>query len=254
VIWRSSAKAVAGVAAIALAIGLSAFVVTHFNAETADDVAEARELGPIKVAARTAEPTTAIWIGDSFTAGTGADNATQGYETLVSREFAWVDHTSAQGGTGYVANGHNIDRGFQAIPKRLAAVFEAYTAPDVLIFDAGRNDRYASLSETAQGATTSIERVHQQWPDTKIVVIAPFLMQEGGQPLGEEFVAFLRTETTKVGGLLIDPVSEGWIKPSITRRWLWHVDHQHPNSDGHKWIADHLVADFQRAGFEGPAE
>jgi lysophospholipase L1-like esterase len=182
-----------------------------------------------------------LWIGDSYTNGTGSGGLpTVGEACLTAKALGWVCRLDAEGGTGFLADGRSNSERFGPLSQRFAATSAKYD-PDVVVIDAGRND-YATPKELLQPAIRSyFQRVEEAWPDATVVVIAPYLMGDGdGSPHGVHWIGdYEKTLAKKHGWTFVDPVDAGW--PATTRR-LTVADGVHPNAEGHRYIAEHLAA------------
>lgn len=193
----------------------------------------------------TPEQPAALWIGDSYTAGTGAKSPTRAESCLTSDAMGWICNLDAQGGTGFIANGHRNNLDFEPLGKRLAATHERFLA-DVVIVDAGRNDGSSPPSEVIPAARDYLRSVESAWPKAKLVVVLPYFMSSGAEPPSRSLNAALRSETERLGGQVIDPIGEGWINDRA--KSLTISDGVHPNPAGHRYIARHLTQDLRRLG------
>lgn len=201
--------------------------------------------GPtFQVATNAALPSqpSSLWIGDSYTAGTGASSQATAESCLTAQAMGWICNVDAQGGTGFVNPGPGPDT--QPLPKRLAADKAQFLA-DVVIVDAGRNDGTLPESQIEAAAAREFAGIHKDWPKARIVAIVPYYMNGTGRSAA--FAAFERAQMAKYHGIVVDPVAEGWISASKTAS-MTISDHVHPNPAGHRDIARHLTADFRRNG------
>lgn len=218
-----------------LVLGLVVFAFRHVNAEA--DEATSGPAGPL-----TGKPIhtqkAALWIGDSYTAGTGADepDTSEAFETCG--RLGWVCYTDAQGSTGFLNNGHALAKANRPLPKRLADDAREYR-PDIVVVDAGRNDTDASPDELAATATDYFARLHQAFPKARLVAIAPYWMNPA-TPVPAGFAAVERGLVEKYGGTFIDPKAAGWINDQSAQ--LVIADRAHPNQAGHNYLGRHLAA------------
>lgn len=191
------------------------------------------------------DPLAALWLGDSYPAGTGAGSLDAAESCVTSKRMGWVCLVAAQGSTGYVADGHELADSNQALPDRLPGVVARY-APDVVLIDTGRNDDEVPVRRTEAAASQVFDAVRAAWPDAALVVIAPYFIGSDVPPLGAGFVDFLDEEMARVGGIVLDPLGEGWIGD----RSAGYVgpDGLHPTPAGHAYIAAHLAGDLRAAG------
>jgi lysophospholipase L1-like esterase len=189
----------------------------------------------------------ALFLGDSYTAGTGATGVTTGEACLTANALGWVCNLDAQGGTGFVT-GAPSSAGFGALPTRLTATHSAKLA-DIIIIDAGRNDGDQDPAKVQTAIRNYLHAVRQAWPLAKLVVVEPYYMGQAASPLSPATLAVLRAQTKRAGGVLVDPIGEGWIKRSLTAK-MTIKDGIHPTPAGHRYIARHLVADLRRLGLD----
>src|SRR3954463_1289743 len=68
----------------------------------------------------TTRPIVSLWIGDSYTEGTGAQTPDYGYPELASSSLGWVCYLDAQGGTGFINDGHINSKQYEPLSRRLA--------------------------------------------------------------------------------------------------------------------------------------
>lgn len=183
---------------------------------------------------------TALWLGDSYTLGTGAANAAQGEACLTSTALGWNCRLDAEGGAGYVYKGSIA--GNKPLPARLAETRSAYSDPDVVLVDAGRNDGTLPAAEVRSAASKYLTAVRAAWPNARLVLITPYYMTSTGEfgPLP----ALYRARAKELHAQVIDPIAEGWISPAKTGS-LTIADKVHPTPAGHQWIAQHLAADLR---------
>lgn len=178
----------------------------------------------------------AVWIGDSFTEGTGAADAESSYAMLVSARLGWYPVIDAEGATGFVADGKTHAPDNDAVPQRLANI---HIVPKVVIVDAGRNDGAADFATQVTPAVTGyLNAIRARWPGAKIVLIVPYFLHSDGPVL--EFKKLYAVEAARTGAVLVDPLSEGWFN-TVDKTDLTHTDGIHPNAEGHTYIAAKLT-------------
>lgn len=177
-----------------------------------------------------------LWLGDSYTYGVGAGGPGDGEACLTAAKLHWVCKLDAEGGTGFVADGHENSKSHRPLGDRLEQTATKY-APNVVVIDAGRNDFGASRSSLRTATEAYFKRVHQAWPDARLVVVAPYLLGHSESPDGAWFTTFEKGLADEYGGVFIDPVADGW----ASKKGLTISDHVHPSPEGHAWIAEHLA-------------
>lgn len=226
-----------------LVVGFAAYTVRHVRHQTTVPTAA----GPAKSgpAPATTKQPVSLWIGDSYTAGTGADNPGESEAALAAAGMGWIFNSDAQGGTGFISNGHTNSAAFTPLSGRLSGTV-ADDLADVVVIDAGRNDP-ASV-RTVDAARRYLARVRAAWPHAKVVLIAPYFLALGTEP-NPPVTTFYRTQAKRRDTYLIDPVAEGWVGPQVSS--LTISDGVHPNPAGHRYIANHLVRDLKALGVKG---
>lgn len=184
----------------------------------------------------------ALFVGDSYTAGTGAGSKAAAESCLTAAALGWTCVLDAQGGTGFLADGHNNQPYFAPLIGRVTADYVLHT-PDIVVVDAGRNDDRFATSEVTAAAGRYLTRVHELWPRAKVVTIVPYFMSGNGSRTYRALASVYRSKNPRY---VIDPTGEGWI--SAKTRNLTISDRVHPNPAGHRYIASHLAADLRRLG------
>lgn len=188
----------------------------------------------------------ALFVGDSYPAGTGAGSRQGSWACTTARELGWNCNLDAQGGTGFVADGRRNNGTSQPMIGRLPATEQRYLA-DVVVVDAGRNDATFRSADVAGAIAAYLRAVRAAWPKAQLVVIEPYFLNRRARVLSTFVTQRLRQETERLDGQLIDPVGEGWVPPAASSG-LTDPDGVHPNPAGHRYIARHLTADLRRLG------
>lgn len=193
-------------------------------------------------ATKSAKPSS-LWIGDSYTAGTGATDQAHAESCLTATAMAWTCDLDAEGGTGYIANGHTNSPTFQPLMKRLAADKANYVGESVIVVDAGRND--PSTSATTNAARKYLTALRSDFPRARLVLIDPYFMTSTAAP-NPALDALYKARAATLHAVVIDPLAEGWINAASAK--LTISDHVHPDPSGHQYLARHLAAEFKRLG------
>jgi lysophospholipase L1-like esterase len=183
----------------------------------------------------------ALWIGDSYTAGTGAGDMADSYPAIVSRAMGWSYRVDAQGGTGFTARGP-AKWGGKRLPDRLSTAAERWS-PDFVIVDAGRNDHNLEVAEKT--IREYFPTLRETWPNATVVVIVPwFVRSTAPNPLAP----YVIDEAKQIDALIEDPFAAGWGGADQTGDLT--TDGVHPDAEGHRHIATHLLADFWVVGLD----
>ncbi|MGH3359352.1 MAG: SGNH/GDSL hydrolase family protein [Nocardioidaceae bacterium] len=200
--------------------------------------------GPLTPVRQDGDAPAALWIGDSYTIGHGARGPAAGYPCLTSDALGWTCQLDAQSGTGFVNAGHRTNEAYVPLGERLEHTSEVFDDPDLVVVDAGRNDRDASAAAFREAAVTYLDRVRSAFPDSELVVVLPFLL--GNTDADYEAIdAILREAAADVDATVLDTTLPGWRRMVGS---LATTDAIHPTAASHTAIAERLVRDLQRLG------
>jgi lysophospholipase L1-like esterase len=205
--------------------------------------------GALDSLARTqAERPAALFVGDSYTAGSGTAGPRLGYACLAAEQMDWICNLDAQSGTGYINDGSLNSVAFRPFAQRLGDDAKRFRA-DVVIVDGGRNDVSPDLDGVAAAAADYLRAVRSQWPQARLVVVVPYFLSSTPQsfPFAERLGARLREIVQPLGGIVIDPMASGWV-PAPDVAALLSPDGIHPNADGHRYLAEHFSGALREAG------
>lgn len=183
-----------------------------------------------------------LWVGDSFTVGTGSETPSKSYARIVSRELGLLPRVDAQGGSGFLADGKKAVISNVPVPERLDLNKQVFT-PDLVIIDAGRNDGLATEAEVRDVSNQYLDDVREAWPSAHLVLIVPFVL--GAEKPDALFADIYEQRASDLGATVINPVKEGWVGPKNLDSWIYK-DGIHPNVEGHQYIADQLVERLQK--------
>jgi lysophospholipase L1-like esterase len=228
--------------ALVVALGVGVLIYLAVTPKTQPSYAAGAPFHPVAAAGAPTQPSS-LWIGDSYTQGVGAVDQSHAESCLTSTAMGWVCNTDAEGGTGFIANGRVTDPTYAPVGRRLAAD-KANLLADVVIVDAGRNDSTLPEPKLEHAADREFAGIRKDWPKAQLVAIVPYFMNATGRTAA--FAAFERAEMVKYHGQVVDPIAEGWISAKTASMTI--ADRVHPTPAGHRYIAQHLVADFRRLG------
>lgn len=230
-----------GVGVLAAAVALASVIALQPRPVTAA-TGEREVPGVEDFAGEIPDPTVAVFIGDSYTAGAGGTRG--GFVSLVAQGQEWRAVNLGRGGTGYVPKPDQDPAQAQlacardyceSYPESIGAAVDA--DPDVVFVSGGRNDLSADPATAAAAATAFFTDLRAALPTARIVVLAPLW---DSAPAPAELDAL--GEAVRTGAELIDaeyldigqPL-EGhpeWISP----------DGVHPNDAGYAAIATAVSA------------
>src|SRR5690606_35686817 len=118
-------------------------------------------------------PPTALFIGDSFTFGTGVAEKRQRWTTLVSEQLGWNEVNEGLGGTGYVRTSGVSGCGIDYCPSYREHI-EGLTDldPDIVVISGGQNDG-APANDYRAAVDSTFAAAKQNWPDAEFYVTSP---------------------------------------------------------------------------------
>ncbi|TNB70485.1 SGNH/GDSL hydrolase family protein [Arthrobacter sp. BB-1] len=182
-----------------------------------------------------AEPVLLI-LGDSYTAGVGADRPDQGWAYLVAKELGYAADVDGVGGTGFAWGGGAQDERGEEYEVRLRRIAgNPALVPNVLVLQGGQNDSQSSDVKEVEAATTqTIEAARRFWPGIQVVVLGP----SAPQPLAEELRGVnsaVRAGAAAANAPFIDAVEGNWFTSANSPGF--DADGAHPNTAGHAYLA-----------------
>ncbi|MFD4430704.1 SGNH/GDSL hydrolase family protein [Nocardia sp. NPDC058497] len=209
-------------------------------------------------AAPVAEPTapgvqqrlSALFVGDSFTAGSAVGGATNSYACILARTQGWACNVDAFGATGYLNDGAKF---YPAPPPgrlvdRLPADARIFTV-DVVFLDAGRNDLGYEPRSVLEALTDALSEVGRLWPTARVVVIMPAYMSATPYANYAALRAGFAKACEAADATLLDPVAEGWYSGADTDIAAMQIgDNVHPNALGHQFLAGEIADSLVRNG------
>jgi len=191
---------------------------------------------------------TALWVGDSFTRGEGADvPEEQTYPYLVSARLGWQCHVDAQNGTGFVNDGFLAGPGLAPLIDRLPGTARRVRA-DVVIVDAGRNDCIAAGPAVRAAVTRYLTALREAYPRARLIVVLPTLLSQWQPPEYRHVAAVLRDTGPAFGADVVDPASVAGFAGPGGGPALACLDGFHPSAAGQAHYAEVLTRLLRRAG------
>ncbi|GAA2690027.1 MULTISPECIES: SGNH/GDSL hydrolase family protein [Nonomuraea] len=179
-----------------------------------------------------------MFVGDSFTVGSGPVRTWQTYASESARQLGWQPVIAGAGGTGFVNEGR-VGRTFE---QSFMAELAWRPAPDLLVISGGHNDSRWPAATVRQAAARLVWSVKAHWPGTRIVMVGPiwidrappsaYLLRDAlAEVAARERVAFL------------DPLARRWIEGRRSEVLL--PDGVHPTLGGHHKLARWLAGALQ---------
>lgn len=182
----------------------------------------------------------ALFIGDSFTAGNGLPEMS--YACRAAVQMGWLCRLSAVPGTGYIsggpANRFIVDpytgpsTSFVERIPHLAIQYQ----PDFVVLDGGRNDLFPPREDVFMAMAATIQQARQAWPTATIVFIRPRLLEKPSDDLGfdDGFMRRLKATPTATGVVFIDPLDKLAI---VDTSDMLKDDDIHPNRLGEQQLS-----------------
>ena len=238
-----------GVLAVGVVVGTGAMWVDYNNRvdETAADAADHAGPLPSSPTSTSASPTAdakvvSLWIGDGYTAGSGADKPETGESCVAAEELGWTCELAAERGTGFLSSGHAFDSSYDALVDRIDEL--PASEPDVVVVDAGRNDQGVySQASIVEAMDTYLAKLRKTYPDAVLVQVVPWrLSQEGAD---QEMTAAVINLMDKYDGYVVDPVAQGWAGAGKTDQPDLLVADGIANQAGHELIGRKLAASIR---------
>jgi acyl-CoA thioesterase-1 len=225
VTMATAALAVAALAGVALS-GPSdppPAVAATPSASAQADVAAGGDTSPRTTPARVA------YLGDSYTVGTGATTAADGWVSLLDDVFGWRGMNLGCGGSGYVSPGGSCGKTYD---ERIADVVAS--RPDAVVVSGGLNDARNTddLNELKLEIDRTFADLRAALPDAEIVAVSPVWGAGRTPPTITIMGAVVETAVAKVDGTFLDIGQPLYARPD-----LMIDDGIHPNDGGHRAIA-----------------
>ena len=175
---------------------------------------------------------TALFIGDSYSAGKGAGNVAKRFTTLTADAMGWREVNAAQGCTGYVAqcwqNG-KLHISYEAVLQTIT--FQ----PDIVIVSGGRNDQWTS--NTSASIYWFYACLHAKFPKAQLFATSPIWGSTRKPPAKMQLLqTAVRTAALGNGATYIDLGN-----PLLGHPEYMAKDAIHPNVSGHAAIANALI-------------
>lgn len=205
-----------------------------------------------------------LFIGDDYTQGTSTPDLS--YGCLAATELGWECNIAAQPATGYLSGGpgQRLPVGEYGEPSksfveeipRLRALYRA----DMVVIDGGRNDLQFDIVDLDRMFAYTVSQVIEAWPNSRIVVIAPWLLNHpvirppalAGRTIGDELRSVLRSSPQFHDVELVDPAALGWLSDTAASQYL-SSDGYHPNAQGDKLISALLDKALTTLGVISPS-
>lgn len=181
----------------------------------------------------------AAFLGDSYTAGTGASPVSKRWTTLLAGQMGWQERNEGAGGTGYVVTASESGCGQSFCDNYLGRVGDVVKdAPDIIVVAGGQND-FAKYQTDPDAVRKNIGKVfdqlHEKLPNAKIIAVGPSTTSAVA-PQVTGLDQAVRESAAKVGAQYISLIEPNVVDPA----WVTS-DGGHVNNDGHAAIAKRIA-------------
>ncbi|MFG1709098.1 SGNH/GDSL hydrolase family protein [Nonomuraea sp. M3C6] len=179
----------------------------------------------------------AMFLGDSFTVGSGPVPRWQSYASATARLLGRQPVIAGAGGTGFLNRGR-VGRDFQ---RSFEVELAWRPAPDLLVISGGHNDRRWSTVRVRAAAERLLAEVRGHWPGTRIVMVGPIWLGDAPEKAYQVRDA-LAQAARRAGVPFLDPLRRHWVTGVPSEVVL--PDGVHPTLAGHERLAAWLAAEL----------
>lgn len=188
---------------------------------------------------------TALFIGDSYTAGAGSSSQGYRWTSQAAQDLGWREVNIGFGGTGYVKFVEAPDS--QNACKRsycptYAEALEDYDQanPETVVIAGGRNDRGVASEALKEAVDGLLTDVNERFPEAKVYVVNPVWDDDPAPSEFEEVISVVTGAVDPSEAQLVDigqPLND---QPSMLAS-----DGAHPNNKGHAALAEAFAEAIQ---------
>jgi hypothetical protein len=246
------------VTALSIAAAISAVLALFGGSAPPMPDAQSEVVGHNSLSGQTTRPQpSALFIGDAYTMGSTMGPAPDSsYACLTATNMGWQCSVVAQVGTGYINGGpgRRLRPAFGTRNSDSTSFFERFTRlrelyrADIVVLDGGRADVRFDMSDVRTMFAFTVRQALQFWPNSRIVVIAPWLISHpairppglSGRTIGQELGSVLRSSPDFDAVTFIDPVALNWFDRVDTLPYTAD-DGVNPNGAGDHKIAELLT-------------
>lgn len=170
------------------------------------------------------------FLGDDYTAGTGASSQSARFTTRVCQALGLTEKNFGVPRTGYA----NAGAGAGDYLSRVAAVIAA--KPQLVVVSGGRNDVIDNTDTVATDADQLFTQLRDGLPHAVLVDVAPWWGDSAPLPPLGVIAAAARTAVTAAGGTYLD------LPDPLRGHPRWMADAADPNDAGYAAIAQSVEA------------
>lgn len=185
--------------------------------------------------------TVALFLGDSYTAGTGASATSKRFSSLVSGGRGWLEANYARGGTGYLKTSTTNGCGLAYCPTFKEMAVDAVAArPDIVVVAGGRNDLTLVGTDPTtvhQAVLDTYATLRQGLPSARIYAVTP-MWDATVPPAVLQTLRSWVVEAAAANGVTLVDNADTWLVGHP--EWITS-DNVHPNDAGHSQLAQQLL-------------
>lgn len=194
-------------------------------------------------------PPVVMFVGDSFTVGSGPVPRWHTYAAEAARLLGWQPVIAGAGGTGFVSDGR-VGRTFQ---ESFEAELAWRPAPDVLVISGGHNDGRWPAERVGEAADRLLDTARATWPKTQIVMVGPIWLD----PTPPAKAYRVRDALARVASSQAVPFLDALRRPWSSGGGKAEVkavlpDGVHPTRAGHALMGRWLARSLTRLPHQGP--
>ena len=182
----------------------------------------------------------AVFIGDSYSHGTGASVPENRWTTLVSESKGWDEENLSLGGTGYLKTAGINGCGREICDNYDTVVLSNQASnADTYVVAGGQND-FALWRTDSAAVSAAIDKTYDdlraQYPDATIIAVGPSTVGEVGTTV-TGFDSAVQNAAARIGATYVSLIAPNIVTPDMVT-----VDGGHVQDAGHRAIADRVLA------------
>lgn len=186
----------------------------------------------------------AVFVGDSYTTGSGATTPARRWTSLLSREMGWFEENMGSPGAGYlnVGRGSGCPQGGCPSFSKLAPKILAASKTNFVVIAGGRADSGQDPDAVRAAAVSLFSQIKKGLPKAKIVVISP--IWDARTPPAElgRVSDIIKVESMNAGAKYLDVGAF-----FVGRPKLIGPDGVHPTDEGYREFFASIVTPMQNA-------
>lgn len=180
--------------------------------------------------------TVVAFVGDSYTQGRGATDASARWSTLVANEMGWTEKNFGIGGTGYANSGSETANSDYS--DRIQEIADA--SPQIVIVSGGRNDAMLPSNTVGQSVNSFYSGLRKALPDAQIIAVNPW-WDATAPPLELSKIS----EQVKQAAASAEATFIDTDQPLAGSPDLMSADSVHPNNQGYRKLANSIISELE---------